>query len=86
MLACPNADVNVHFGAVDALTGDSVDGVRLSVYVSEDELFADLLTYDPASGTSPSVTVCRKYVRKMFDAYLAARAAAGLPPVTSPPV
>jgi hypothetical protein len=68
------------------LTGDSVDGVRLSVYVSEDELFADLLTYDPASGTSPSVTVCRKYVRKMFDAYLAARAAAGLPPVTSPPV
>ena len=86
MLAAPLPDVSVVYGVDDPATGDLVDGVRLSVYVSEDELFADLLTYDPASGTSPPVTVCRKYVRKMFDAYIAARAAAGLPPVTNPPV
>lgn len=81
MLAAPLPDLSIIYGVDDPATGDSVDGVRLSVYASEDELFADLLTYDPASGTSPSAAVCRKYVRKMFDAYLAARAAAGLPPI-----
>jgi hypothetical protein len=69
-------------GVIDSVSQDTVDGVNIQVVISEDELFADLLAYDPASGTSPSVTVCRKYVRKMFDAYLAARAAAGLPPVS----
>ena len=86
MIAVPAPSMDVVTGVLDSVSWDSVDGVNIQVVISEDELFADLLTYDPASGTSPSVTVCRKYVRKMFDAYLAARAAAGLPPVTSPPV
>ena len=84
MIAVPAPSMDVLQGVIDSVSQDTVDGVNIQVVVSEDELFADLLTYDPASGTSPSVTVCRKYVRKMFDAYLAARAAAGLPPVTSP--
>lgn len=85
MIAVPAPSMDVLQGVIDSVSQDTVDGVNIQVVVSEDELFADLLTYDPASGTSPSVTVCRKYVRKMFDAYIAARAAAGLPPVTSPP-
>ena len=84
MIAVPAPSMDVLQGVIDSVSQDTVDGVNIQVVVSEDELFADLLTYDPASGTSPSVTVCRKYVRKMFDAYIAARAAAGLPPVTSP--
>ena len=84
MIAVPAPSMDVLQGVIDSVSQDTVDGVNIQVVVSEDELFADLLTYDPASGTSPSVTVCRKYVRKMFDAYLVARAAAGLPPVTSP--
>lgn len=36
-------------------------------------LAEDLAGYDPASGTSPSVTVARKYARAIFDAYLAAQ-------------
>ena len=82
MIAVPAPSMDVVTGVLDSVSWDSVDGVNIQVVISEDELFADLLTYDPASGTSPSVTVCRKYVRKMFDAYLAARAAAGLPPVS----
>ena len=85
MIAVPAPSMDVVTGVLDSVSWDSVDGVNIQVVISEDELFADLLTYDPASGTSPSVTVCRKYVRRMFDAYLAARAAAGLPPVTLPP-
>ena len=82
MIAVPAPSMDVVTGVLDSVTWDTVDGVKIQVVISEDELFADLLTYDPASGTSPSVTVCRKYVRRMFDAYLAARAAAGLPPVS----
>ena len=82
MIAVPAPSMDVVTGVLDSVSWDSVDGVNIQVVISEDELFADLLTYDPASGTSPSVTVCRKYVRRMFDAYLAARAAAGLPPVS----
>ena len=85
MIAVPAPSMDVLQGVIDSVSQDTVDGVNIQVVVSEDELFADLLTYDPASGTSPSAATCRKYVRKMFDAYLAARAAAGLPPVTSPP-
>ena len=85
MIAVPAPSMDVVTGVLDSVSWDSVDGVNIQVVISEDELFADLLTYDPASGTSPSVTVCRKYVRRMFDAYIAARAAAGLPPVTLPP-
>lgn len=82
MIAVPAPSMDVLQGVIDSVSQDTVDGVNIQVVISEDELFADLLAYDPASGTSPSVTVCRKYVRKMFDAYLAARAAAGLPPVS----
>ena len=82
MIAVPAPSMDVVTGVLDSVSWDSVDGVNIQVVISEDELFADLLTYDPASGTSPSVTVCRKYVRRMFDAYIAARAAAGLPPVS----
>lgn len=82
MIAVPAPSMGVVTGVLDSVSWDSVDGVNIQVVTSEDELFADLLTYDPASGTSPSVAVCRKYVRKMFDAYIAARAAAGLPPVS----
>ena len=82
MIAVPAPSMDVLQGVIDSVSQDTVDGVNIQVVISEDELFADLLTYDPASGSSPSVIVCRKYVRKMFDAYLAARAAAGLPPVS----
>ena len=40
-------------------------------------LEADLAAYDPASGTSPSVTVARKYARAILDAYAASKAGEG---------
>lgn len=42
-----------------------------SLAVGPEELQADMASYDPASPTSPSVTVARKYARAIFDAYLA---------------
>lgn len=43
--------------------------------VDFDTLEADFATYDPASSTSPSVTIARKYVRVLFDAYAASKEA-----------
>jgi len=37
----------------------------------------DLLAYDPASSTSPSVTIARKYARVILDAYLASKGGGG---------
>lgn len=45
--------------------------------IDPEQLAADLAEYDPNSGTSPSVAVCRKYARVLFDAYLAAQQAGG---------
>ena len=45
--------------------------------VDLETLEADLAAYDPASGTSPSVTVARKYARAILDAYAASKAGEG---------
>jgi hypothetical protein len=45
-----------------------VTGTRISIVVDPAALAADMATYDAGSGTSPSVAVCRQYVRAMFDA------------------
>jgi hypothetical protein len=43
-------------------------GTRLVLVVDPATLAADMATYDAGSGTSPSVSVARKYVRAIFDA------------------
>lgn len=53
--------------------GDSVPSVIFDLAVDNATLAADIAEYDPNSGTSPSVTVARKYARVLFDAYLAAQ-------------
>ena len=85
MISVYLADTDTFLGIEDPVTRQLVDGHRIALVVTEDELHADIAAYDPSSGTSPSVTVCRKYVRAMFDAYIAARAAAGLPPIPTIP-
>jgi len=81
-IVAPAISVETTNGVTDAVTSEILDGgVRLVVYVSEAELIADVAQYDPSQGASPSVTICRKYVRKMFDAYNANRVAAGLDPI-----
>lgn len=52
---------------VDRMTMDAADGIRLVLVVDPDTLAADMATYDPGSATSPSVAVCRKYIRALFD-------------------
>lgn len=42
-------------------------GTRITMVVDPATLAADMATYDAGSGTSPSVAVCRKYVRAIFD-------------------
>jgi hypothetical protein len=59
---------------VDYATGGG--GVACRVFdlaVDFDQLELDLAGYDPNSGTSPSVTVARKYARAILDAYLASK-------------
>lgn len=46
-------------------------GWILQVTFTEEEMNLILSQYDPASSTSPSVTVCRPIVREMLDAVLA---------------
>lgn len=41
--------------------------------VDFDQLEADLAGYDPASSTSPSAAVARKYARAILDAYAASK-------------
>jgi len=53
--------------------GDSVLSAIFDLAVDNATLAEDLAGYDPTSGTSPSVSVCRKYARVIFDAYLAAQ-------------
>ena len=48
-----------------------VYGWIITVTFTDDEMQAILAQYDPASATSPSVTVCRPIVRPMLDAVLA---------------
>ena len=63
---------------VNQLRHDSVQGPDsltegwiITVTFTDDEMQAILAQYDPASATSPSVTVCRPIVRPMLDAVLA---------------
>lgn len=56
----------------DANGGAEVPCLLADLAVDFDTLNADLQGYDPSSATSPSAVVCRKYVRALFDAYLAA--------------
>jgi len=60
------------------VSDDANSGVEVPCHVADlavdfDTLAADLALYDPASSTSPSAVICRKYVRVFFDAYLAAQ-------------
>jgi hypothetical protein len=57
--------------SLNLLTGLDLDGIGFQLTVDPQTLSNDIHTYDPNSGTSPLVAVCRKYVRLMFDAYLA---------------
>lgn len=56
---------------IDSQDGQVKDSQVFDLAVDNATLAADIADYDPNSGTSPSVTVCRKYVRVLFDAYLA---------------
>lgn len=59
---------------VDYATGGG--GVNSRVFdlaVDLDTLEADLAGYDPASSTSPSAAVARKYARAILDAYAASK-------------
>ena len=53
-------------------------GWSLMVTFTDAEMSDLLANYDPASGTSPSVTYCRPIVRAMLDALLT------LPPLVIP--
>lgn len=57
--------------------GESLPSVIFDLAVDSATLAADIADYDPASGTSPSVSVARKYARAIFDAWLAAQQAGG---------
>lgn len=56
------------------------DGVRVEVTMTYNEMRDLLAAYDPASSTSPAVTLVRPLVRAMLDAVIAD---GGVP--TSPP-
>lgn len=62
---------------VDQLRHDAVqgptgieEGWSITVTFTDSEMADILAQYDPASPTSPSVTVCRPIVRPMLDAVL----------------
>lgn len=60
---------------VDYEQGGMVTPARVfDLAVDPATLEADLAAYDPSSGTSPSVTVARKYARAILDAYAASKA------------
>lgn len=52
---------------------DLYDGWSLTCTFTDAEMAELLAAYDPASSTSPAVTVCRPIVRAMLDAVLAAQ-------------
>ncbi len=52
----------------DRMSGSDFTGTRVTIVVDHAVLMADMATYDAGSGTSPSVSVARKYVRAIFDA------------------
>ena len=63
---------------VDYEQGGIVTPARVfDLAVDLETLEADLAAYDPTSGTSPSVTVARKYARAILDAYAASKAGEG---------
>jgi len=47
------------------------EGWAVQVVLTEDEVAQLTAAYDPASSTSPSVTVCRPIVRAILDAIIA---------------
>ena len=53
---------------INRLDLQEATGTRITLVVDPATLAADMAAYDAGSGTSPSVAVCRKYVRAMFDA------------------
>ena len=56
---------------IDSQDGQVKECIIFDVAVDKITLAEDLAGYDPASPTSPSVAVARKYARAIFDAYLA---------------
>jgi len=81
MLASQSS-LNIFDGVEDYTTHELVNNaIRLQLWVSEDELLADLAQYDNLQGASPPVALCRKYVRKMFDTYQQLRVDNGLAPI-----
>jgi hypothetical protein len=57
------------------------DGVQVCVTMTYDEMRDLLAAYDPASGTSPAVTLVRPLVRAMLDAVIADGGVPAIPPV-----
>jgi hypothetical protein len=47
------------------------EGWAIQVVLSDEEVAQITAAYDPASSTSPSVTVCRPIVRAILDAIIA---------------
>lgn len=47
------------------------EGWAIQVVLSDEEVAQITSAYDPASSTSPSVTVCRPIVRAILDAIIA---------------
>ena len=61
-----------NFG-VYATNSDGVEVYIVTFAINKSDADADLATYDPASGTSPSATVARSWVRPIFDAIIASQ-------------
>jgi len=48
--------------------GFEIDGVKLELCISSDEINALLLAYDPDDFNSPDITTCRALARLILDA------------------
>jgi hypothetical protein len=48
--------------------GFEIDGVRLMLHISHDEISALLASYDPNDFNSPDIVTCRALARLILDA------------------
>lgn len=62
-----------NFGSYVTSGDDGVDRYIVTFSVNKADADSDLATYDPASGTSPSATVSRSWVRPIFDSLIASQ-------------
>lgn len=53
---------------VEAFDNYEIDGVRLMVHISHDEVAALLADYDPNDFNSPDIVTCRGLARLILDA------------------